>query len=79
MNNGAAQARWTNLQKRAFQAKQVPAEVTSANNLEGLIGRVTATIPDSLSRIPGTSEMLAGGVQYTDGNEATNSVLLQYS
>ena len=37
------------------------------------------TIPDSLSRIPGTSEMLAGGVQYTDGNEATNSVLLQYS
>ncbi|HTR95555.1 MAG TPA: hypothetical protein VMI73_27805 [Trebonia sp.] len=37
------------------------------------------TIADSLSRIPGTSEMLAGGVQYTDGNERTNSVVLQYS
>ena len=37
------------------------------------------TIADSLSRIPGTSEMLAGGVQYTHGNEQTNSVVLQYS
>jgi hypothetical protein len=37
------------------------------------------TIAYSLSRIPGTSEMLAGGVQYTDGNERTNSVVLQYS
>lgn len=37
------------------------------------------TIADSLARIPGTSEMLAGGVQYTDGNNKTNSVILQYS
>ncbi len=44
---GAAQARWTDLQKRAFQPEQVPREVTAANNLEGLVGRVVATIPDS--------------------------------
>lgn len=37
------------------------------------------TIADSLARIPGTSEMLAGGVQYTDGNTKTNSVVLEYS
>ena len=37
------------------------------------------TIADSLARIPGTSEMLAGGVQYTDGNNKTNSVILEYS
>jgi hypothetical protein len=37
------------------------------------------TIADSLTRIPGTSQMLAGGVQYTHGNNDTNSVILEYS
>ncbi len=44
---GVAETRWVNLQKRAFQPKQVPPEVTAANNLEGLAVRVAVAIPDS--------------------------------
>lgn len=43
----ATETRWIALQKQPFRPEQVPAEVTAANNLEGLIGRVEAAVPDS--------------------------------
>ena len=70
----------------------IPAGDSSANPalLHYANGKLTAvTLPEeatwvptiaySLSRIPGTSEMLAGGIKYTHGNEHANAVVLEYS
>lgn len=56
----AAETRWTALMKQPFQPDQVPAEVTAANNLEGLVGRVEAAVPDSprLNGNPGVAAAL---------------------
>ncbi|MCU1459456.1 MAG: hypothetical protein JWL73_3548 [Actinomycetia bacterium] len=57
-----AEARWTGLQKQPFKGDRVPAEVTAANNLEGLIGRVSAAVPDSprLNGNPAVQAALTG-------------------